>query len=210
MKLADGLFLESCREVSTQYPAIEYNEIIVDNCCMQLVSKPEQFDVMVCTFFPILTVFILRRVLIVQAMFTSIPAALMLWYYKLCYHLNIESGNWMCLHLLRVHLMIIWILYYFILTIQMIKLLSSVSFVVHTQWVHFLVNKRIKCTISEQRLLELCCFCWWYFQQNASTSATTSPHLLLPLSLNIIHCFTFPLADEGLILCFTGYSQSLW
>jgi len=78
MKLADGLFLESCREVSTQYPAIEYNEIIVDNCCMQLVSKPEQFDVMVCTFFPILTVFILRRVLIVQAMFTSIPAALML------------------------------------------------------------------------------------------------------------------------------------
>nr|DAD25146.1 TPA_asm: hypothetical protein HUJ06_026610 [Nelumbo nucifera] len=38
MKVADGLFLESCREV------------IVDNCCMQLVSKPEQFDVMVCDF----------------------------------------------------------------------------------------------------------------------------------------------------------------
>ncbi|KAJ8572114.1 hypothetical protein K7X08_008625 [Anisodus acutangulus] len=38
MKLADGLFLESCRD---------YNEIIADNCCMQLVSKPEQFDVMV-------------------------------------------------------------------------------------------------------------------------------------------------------------------
>ncbi|PPS01573.1 hypothetical protein GOBAR_AA19099 [Gossypium barbadense] len=46
MKLADGLFLESCREVSTKYPGIKYNEIIVDNCCMQLVSKPEQFDVM--------------------------------------------------------------------------------------------------------------------------------------------------------------------
>ncbi|GFY94505.1 isocitrate dehydrogenase 1 [Actinidia rufa] len=47
MKLADGLFLESCREVASKYPSIEYNEIIVDNCCMQLVSKPEQFDVMV-------------------------------------------------------------------------------------------------------------------------------------------------------------------
>ncbi|XP_037497328.1 isocitrate dehydrogenase [NAD] regulatory subunit 1, mitochondrial isoform X2 [Jatropha curcas] len=47
MKLADGLFLESCREVSSKYPGIKYNEIIVDNCCMQLVSKPEQFDVMV-------------------------------------------------------------------------------------------------------------------------------------------------------------------
>ncbi|CAN1276098.1 Isocitrate dehydrogenase [NAD] regulatory subunit 1, mitochondrial [Linum perenne] len=47
MKLADGLFLESCREVAQRYPAIAYNEIIVDNCCMQLVSKPEQFDVMV-------------------------------------------------------------------------------------------------------------------------------------------------------------------
>lgn len=47
MKLSDGLFLESCREVAAKYPGIEYNEIIVDNCCMQLVSKPEQFDVMV-------------------------------------------------------------------------------------------------------------------------------------------------------------------
>ncbi|XP_047082113.1 isocitrate dehydrogenase [NAD] regulatory subunit 1, mitochondrial-like [Lolium rigidum] len=47
MKLADGLFLESCREVATKYPSIQYSEIIVDNCCMQLVAKPEQFDVMV-------------------------------------------------------------------------------------------------------------------------------------------------------------------
>ncbi|XP_078440757.1 isocitrate dehydrogenase [NAD] regulatory subunit 1, mitochondrial-like isoform X2 [Wolffia australiana] len=47
MKLADGLFLESCRSVAEKYPGITYNEIIVDNCCMQLVSKPEQFDVMV-------------------------------------------------------------------------------------------------------------------------------------------------------------------
>ncbi|RID52857.1 hypothetical protein BRARA_G00292 [Brassica rapa] len=47
MKLADGLFLESCQEVAKKYPSIAYNEIIVDNCCMQLVARPEQFDVMV-------------------------------------------------------------------------------------------------------------------------------------------------------------------
>ncbi|XP_073150209.1 isocitrate dehydrogenase [NAD] regulatory subunit 1, mitochondrial [Henckelia pumila] len=47
MKLADGLFLESCREIANKYPSIQYNEMIVDNCSMQLVSKPEQFDVMV-------------------------------------------------------------------------------------------------------------------------------------------------------------------
>ncbi|CAN4078612.1 unnamed protein product [Withania somnifera] len=47
MKLADGLFLESCREVAAKYPEIQYEEIIVDNCCMQIVSKPKQFDVMV-------------------------------------------------------------------------------------------------------------------------------------------------------------------
>ncbi|KAL0454032.1 UNVERIFIED_CONTAM: Isocitrate dehydrogenase [NAD] regulatory subunit, mitochondrial [Sesamum latifolium] len=47
MKLADGLFLESCREVASKYRSIQYNEMIVDNCSMQLVSKPEQFDVMV-------------------------------------------------------------------------------------------------------------------------------------------------------------------
>lgn len=57
MKLADGLFLESCREVATKYPGIKYNEIIVDNCCMQLVSKPEQFDVMVTTFYIIALLF---------------------------------------------------------------------------------------------------------------------------------------------------------
>ncbi|KAB2611053.1 isocitrate dehydrogenase [NAD] regulatory subunit 1 [Pyrus ussuriensis x Pyrus communis] len=38
MKLADGLFLESCRKVATKYPSINYNEIIVDNCCMQIIS----------------------------------------------------------------------------------------------------------------------------------------------------------------------------
>jgi isocitrate dehydrogenase (NAD+) len=47
MKLADGLFLKCCQEVAVSYPEIEYREMIVDNTCMQLVMKPEQFDVMV-------------------------------------------------------------------------------------------------------------------------------------------------------------------
>jgi isocitrate dehydrogenase (NAD+) len=47
MKLSDGLFLECCKRVSRDYPEIEYTEMIVDNCCMQLVTKPQQFDVMV-------------------------------------------------------------------------------------------------------------------------------------------------------------------
>ena len=46
-KLSDGLFLESAREVAKKYPQIEYKEILVDNLCMQLVQKPEQFDVLV-------------------------------------------------------------------------------------------------------------------------------------------------------------------
>jgi isocitrate dehydrogenase (NAD+) len=47
MKLSDGLFLKCCREVATQYPEIQYNELIVDNCCMQMVMRPETFDIMV-------------------------------------------------------------------------------------------------------------------------------------------------------------------
>lgn len=47
MKKSDGLFLESIRKVAAQYPEITYKEIIVDNCAMQLVMHPEQFDVMV-------------------------------------------------------------------------------------------------------------------------------------------------------------------
>ena len=46
-KLGDGLFLRCCGEVAKDYPAIEYNSMIIDNCCMQLVSHPQQFDVMV-------------------------------------------------------------------------------------------------------------------------------------------------------------------
>ena len=47
MKRADGLFIECCREVAGRYPDLQYEEVIVDNCMMQLVSKPQQFDVMV-------------------------------------------------------------------------------------------------------------------------------------------------------------------
>ncbi|HEX3558958.1 MAG TPA: isocitrate dehydrogenase (NAD(+)) [Pyrinomonadaceae bacterium] len=46
MKLSDGLFLECFRNVSKEYPAIEADDKIVDNACMQLVMRPEQFDVM--------------------------------------------------------------------------------------------------------------------------------------------------------------------
>ncbi len=45
-KLSDGLFLECAREVAKKYPQINFREILVDNCCMQLVQKPEQFDVL--------------------------------------------------------------------------------------------------------------------------------------------------------------------
>src|ERR1700730_2279702 len=47
MKLSDGLFLQCCREAAAQFPAIEYNELIVDNACMQLVMRPETFDLLV-------------------------------------------------------------------------------------------------------------------------------------------------------------------
>eukprot|EP00730_Choanoeca_flexa_P020277 TRINITY_DN9911_c0_g1_i3.p1 TRINITY_DN9911_c0_g1~~TRINITY_DN9911_c0_g1_i3.p1 ORF type:complete len:359 (+),score=105.20 TRINITY_DN9911_c0_g1_i3:17-1093(+) len=47
MKQGDGLFLKCCREVAELYPDIEFEAMIVDNCSMQLVSRPQQFDVMV-------------------------------------------------------------------------------------------------------------------------------------------------------------------
>lgn len=47
MKLSDGLFLESFRNVSEVYPSIKTREILVDNLCMQLVQNPNQFDVLV-------------------------------------------------------------------------------------------------------------------------------------------------------------------
>jgi len=48
MKMGDGLFLECCKEVSKKYPDIGFEGMIVDNTSMQLVSKPQQFDVLVC------------------------------------------------------------------------------------------------------------------------------------------------------------------
>lgn len=47
MKLGDGMFLQSCRDVSKYYPSIQFEPMIVDNTCMQLVSNPNQFDVLV-------------------------------------------------------------------------------------------------------------------------------------------------------------------
>lgn len=47
MKLSDGLFLECVRRVSRDYPNIELRELIIDNCAMQLVTRPEQFEVLV-------------------------------------------------------------------------------------------------------------------------------------------------------------------
>jgi isocitrate dehydrogenase (NAD+) len=47
MKMSDGLFLECCKRVSREFPDIRYDEMIVDNTCMQLVTHPERFDVMV-------------------------------------------------------------------------------------------------------------------------------------------------------------------
>jgi isocitrate dehydrogenase (NAD+) len=47
MKMSDGLFLESVRKIAKDYPEIPYDEKIVDNACMQLVMRPEKFDVIV-------------------------------------------------------------------------------------------------------------------------------------------------------------------
>ncbi len=48
MKLSDGLFLDSCRRIALDYEGrIEFEDRIVDNMCMQLVQKPDQYDVLV-------------------------------------------------------------------------------------------------------------------------------------------------------------------
>src|SRR5207248_7735792 len=54
LKLADGLFLEAFRTVGNDFPEFDpkakpptRREVIVDNCCMQMVSRPQQFDVLV-------------------------------------------------------------------------------------------------------------------------------------------------------------------
>jgi len=47
LKLADGLFLDTFRSVALEFPELQTREIIVDNCCMQMVLRPQQFDVLV-------------------------------------------------------------------------------------------------------------------------------------------------------------------
>jgi isocitrate dehydrogenase (NAD+) len=46
MKLSDGLFLKCARDIARGYPKIAYRELIVDNACMQLVLRPQDFDVL--------------------------------------------------------------------------------------------------------------------------------------------------------------------
>jgi len=46
MKCTDGLFLDCAREIAAQYPQLSYEEVIVDNMCMQLVMYPEKYDVL--------------------------------------------------------------------------------------------------------------------------------------------------------------------
>ncbi len=47
MKLTDGLFLNTARQVAAEYPDIDFNDRIVDNMCMQLVQRPHEYDVLV-------------------------------------------------------------------------------------------------------------------------------------------------------------------
>jgi len=47
MRLSDGLFIESCREVSARYPSVPYDEMSIDTCVLNLVQNPKRMDVMV-------------------------------------------------------------------------------------------------------------------------------------------------------------------
>ena len=47
MKFSDGLFLETARKVAERHPEIEFEDRIIDNLCNQLVSRPEEYDVIV-------------------------------------------------------------------------------------------------------------------------------------------------------------------
>jgi len=49
MKISDGTFLETSRRIAKEYPEIQHNDMIIDNTCMQLVSNPSQFDVLLTT-----------------------------------------------------------------------------------------------------------------------------------------------------------------
>ena len=47
MKFSDGLFLSVAREVASEYPDIEFQEALIDNLCMQLVRRPQEYDIIV-------------------------------------------------------------------------------------------------------------------------------------------------------------------
>jgi isocitrate dehydrogenase (NAD+) len=47
LKLADGLFLDAFKAIGANYPDLEQRDLIVDNCCMQMVLRPQRFDVLV-------------------------------------------------------------------------------------------------------------------------------------------------------------------
>ncbi len=47
MKKSDGLFLDCCRKMAEEYPQIAFDDRIIDNLCMQLVMRPEEYDVLV-------------------------------------------------------------------------------------------------------------------------------------------------------------------
>jgi len=47
MKMADGLFIDCCREVATRFPLIDYEEVLLDNTCLNIVQDPSRFQLMV-------------------------------------------------------------------------------------------------------------------------------------------------------------------
>ena len=49
LKVSDGLFLRTCQEVAQEYPDIHHEDMIVDNLAMQLVLRPERFDILLLT-----------------------------------------------------------------------------------------------------------------------------------------------------------------
>lgn len=49
LRLSDGLFLQQAKEVASRYPNIPFDDMLVDACAMQLVRKPQEFDVLVTT-----------------------------------------------------------------------------------------------------------------------------------------------------------------
>lgn len=51
LKYSDGVFLRAAREVAQEYSDVQFDDVLLDNCCMQLAKRPQQFDVLVCPNF---------------------------------------------------------------------------------------------------------------------------------------------------------------